>query len=362
MKTPDAPPYSSPVDIPELTGLRGVAAGIVFVSHAANRGFGFEVLGSGLGRIGVALFFILSGFLMAYLYLRRDFRSNVGGYAASRVARVFPLYIAVVLLSWTTSRFGVELLYFVSNENLVRSLLFITSASVLWSIPTEVQFYVVFCLFWAVFSRLGPRGGFAFLGGTCALFLAVTLAIMARRPETPAKLVLWWSHVFAIGIVFGYFYDVILVAVRRFYGRFRPLVLPLAVCLLLVTIPGVRRWLGLPSSDAWADPVALVSMAMLFWLVQVEPMLKRALSHRVALWLGTVSFSFYVLHEAIILHVLGWLGPVEGADAVLGFGLALAITAGAAQLSYRWLESPARAGLRPGLKRRFDAVTARRSA
>ena len=59
-------------EIGALTGLRGVAALIVFVSHGANEGVLPAMLGNGFGQIGVMIFFVLSGFLMGQLYLRRS--------------------------------------------------------------------------------------------------------------------------------------------------------------------------------------------------------------------------------------------------------------------------------------------------
>jgi len=50
-----------------LTGLRGLAALIVFVSHSANVGLLPHFFGTGFGQVGVMIFFLLSGFLMSHL-------------------------------------------------------------------------------------------------------------------------------------------------------------------------------------------------------------------------------------------------------------------------------------------------------
>lgn len=59
--------------LPVLDSLRGLAAVVVVVSHSANRGYLPELFGRGFGGTGVTMFYALSGFLMAYLYLRRPF-------------------------------------------------------------------------------------------------------------------------------------------------------------------------------------------------------------------------------------------------------------------------------------------------
>ena len=53
-----------------LTGLRGIAALLVFISHCGAQSILPSFLGKGFGQIGVMLFFVLSGFLMTHLYIR----------------------------------------------------------------------------------------------------------------------------------------------------------------------------------------------------------------------------------------------------------------------------------------------------
>ena len=62
--------------INSLTGLRGMAAFIVFISHCANQGMLPAIFSNGFGQIGVMLFFILSGFLMGHLYLDKEANSD----------------------------------------------------------------------------------------------------------------------------------------------------------------------------------------------------------------------------------------------------------------------------------------------
>ena len=85
---------------PALDGIRGFAALIVVISHSANAGFLPNLLGHGLGQMGVALFYALSGFLMAHLYLHRPFdAAAIRQFALRRAARVLPLFYAVILMA-----------------------------------------------------------------------------------------------------------------------------------------------------------------------------------------------------------------------------------------------------------------------
>ena len=96
------------MEIRKLNTLRGIAALVVVVSHYSNDTNLLKgMLGHNAGQIGAMLFFILSGFLMSYLYMERDFsRREIQKYAVARVARVVPLFLVVVLSSYLLQKIG----------------------------------------------------------------------------------------------------------------------------------------------------------------------------------------------------------------------------------------------------------------
>src|SRR6478735_6413135 len=85
--------------IVELDGLRGIAILMVMIHRFWPRtgvGFGADVAGA--GWIGVDLFFVISGFLIAGILL--DTKGEPGyfrNFYARRVLRIFPLYYLFVI-------------------------------------------------------------------------------------------------------------------------------------------------------------------------------------------------------------------------------------------------------------------------
>lgn len=165
--------------LPALDGLRGIAASLVVLTHAAFlTGFGTT---AGLpghllarGDFGVGIFFALSGFLLHRGLLSEaisDKGVNLLRYAARRFARIFPAYwlvlSAVVIAAnpdsraWILSAFGLQI-YAPDTA--------ISAFGQAWSVATEVSFYVALPIVMALLQRLRRRSS----GAPIVVLIALT--------------------------------------------------------------------------------------------------------------------------------------------------------------------------------------------
>ena len=93
--------------IPALTGLRAIAAYLVFLHHynpAATGTFANRLFEQ--GYVGVSIFFILSGFLIYHRYADEYFEQENWSwrtYLQNRFARIFPLYALLLLVTVGTN-------------------------------------------------------------------------------------------------------------------------------------------------------------------------------------------------------------------------------------------------------------------
>jgi peptidoglycan/LPS O-acetylase OafA/YrhL len=93
--------------IEPLTSLRAFAAIYVLVFHSGTQYLVKGKLVSGPlatfllnGYIGVNFFFVLSGFILQYIYGRRlQTRNDVAEYGIARFARVYPVYLLALILT-----------------------------------------------------------------------------------------------------------------------------------------------------------------------------------------------------------------------------------------------------------------------
>src|SRR5581483_5409550 len=331
--------------IRKLDSLRGLAALIVVVSHYANESHWCEAIGHGAGQIGVMLFFLLSGFLMAYLYFgpAPDARA-LRGFALARIARVVPLFYAVAIGSFVLTRWAPpparDLLFPIGDgRDLAADLLFLHGQIVLWTIPPEIEFYALFALAWAG----GPR-----VHRLLVPLVATLVALIYAFGAPVTRFSLWGITVsteivealpyFAVGSLIGYAYR------RTHVAEARQKSLYVAALLLIpVTYPAIFTALTGYVHGLWASPLVLAVLAGVFAVVIfLVPDRSSVLANPCGDFLGKISYSMYLLHVPVLMHLerAGW--TVGGAGCLLF----LAITIGVATASYLLIEAPARRGLR----------------
>jgi peptidoglycan/LPS O-acetylase OafA/YrhL len=325
----------------QLDGARGMAAMVVLVAHSGQTWTGTRLL-HGLGQMGVAFFFILSGFLMAWLYARQPFtRNHLMRYAAHRAARVLPLYYAVVLASFFASCLLVSCFVlvpamplwtftFADPGSLATHLLLITGQQTLWTIPVEVQFYLLFPILWHEAQAKRPFRAIAATAAAGAL-LALLILLCTDDPRfTPL-----WMHFFLFGIV-------VALLLRRhpeWHTRFQGhnALGWVAIVLFLASVPGLREILGLRFLPNFIDPLTVGSTALLFLacLFQAGPL--RVLATPIPAWLGRISYGLYLLHFPVLMTLAATLLP-----RIVALPLFFVVTIGLAALSERLFERPLR--------------------
>ncbi len=294
-----APPAGS---LPALTGIRAVGCLWVILSHIALTYR--PAMAPWLlrfvqpGYLGVDLFFILSGFILARVHpnLHLGLRP-VAAFALKRLFRIYPLSTAIMLFMaadawrhgwlgtpWYEPRlFGPVLLmiepYF-SHPPLVGWL------ATNWSVGIELLCYAAFP-FGLACLRAVPRWG----------RLALLAALLAAEAWTQ------WHHL-------GAFYGpgAILRGLCGFWLG--------AVCAALAIGRPARRAVALASLLCLAGTLALLQagvlwpvplcMAGLITAVSFEcDVVAALLGTRVFVWLGEVSYSLYLVH-GVLLGSYGW--------------------------------------------------------
>ena len=280
-------------EIRRLNTLRGLAVLIVVVSHFANETGFHKALGNGGGQFGVMLFFLLSGFLMTYLYYGQPpDKSNFRSFAVARFARVVPLFYVVVIASFLLTRFGPPpyntLLYNIPDGGMLLShLLFLHGTSVLWTIPPEIQFYVLFGLVWACRKQLH-----VVLPVLLVLLLVIDYFFGLQETTTTFA---GLTATLTLGKALPYFIAGSMMgnAYLRWQipTRFRSHIYILTLLLIPLLYPMIFTWLTGREHTMWTDAgVLMVLAAVFFAVVFCVPDNNFLLENRVGDFLGKISF------------------------------------------------------------------------
>jgi peptidoglycan/LPS O-acetylase OafA/YrhL len=139
--------------LPVLDGWRGVSILLVLATHLLPVGPKAWRLNENTGAMGMAIFFVLSGFLITRFLLEH---TDVLDFLIRRVFRIVPLAWLALVVSFVSS--SVEAQYYLPNlffyANLPPQQL-TDIASHYWSLCVEMQFYVGIALVVAVLGRRG---------------------------------------------------------------------------------------------------------------------------------------------------------------------------------------------------------------
>lgn len=272
--------------IPSLDGIRGVACLLVVLSHSIEL-YSHSVRYSLIGALGVLIFFSLSGFLIGHLYISSEFNSpNVRKYLISRFSRIVPAYYLAVLI-YLIIDFFIQPYYGMGLTNIVRSLLFVSSVGVFWSIGPEIQFYLFFCVIWfyaSNFNWFNTKITPLFL-----FFVLVSLGLVITRNFWPGILLPSKLHIFLFGI---------LSAVIFRYFKKKQIVANIAIPLTL-TIGLFATWYVsnvITSKTIFYDLVVSLMVASIIGLLTFPNKLSGFFSGRLIGFIGEASFSIYLFH------------------------------------------------------------------
>ncbi len=269
-----------------LDGWRAVSILLVMAGHLLPIGPAFLKLNAATAAAGMALFFILSGFLITRSLMASG---NVPGFLIRRAARILPLawmaLLATLVLIGASPREYAQHLLFLAN---LPGFQIRPEVEHFWSLCVEVQFYIGVAALVALFGRRGLY----------ALPLAC-LAVTAHR-------IAWGAHLDFV--------------------TWRRVDEILAGCVLALVYGGwfggqPGRWL------AWLNPYLLmplliasahpetgalnylrpyIAMLLIGATLRAAPtLLARVLESRPMAYVAHVSFALYVIHGILMSS---WLG------------------------------------------------------
>jgi peptidoglycan/LPS O-acetylase OafA/YrhL len=337
-----------------LDGLRGIAILAILAIHSSQLVAGLSQPVRDLafyGVRGVQLFFIVSGFTLTIAHAGRPIEPlNFAERRFFRIAPMFYIGVALYLLLARTTTMPLPTRD-ASTGDVVATLLFVhgwvpsavnTVVPGGWSIAAEAMFYLAF----PAILLLVPRPRLLAIAVMASYAVAGLTNIGLRKLGGPA----------GEALAFPFW----LVQLPAFIGGCWLATLPPAGLRLRAIAPWTLglATLGLAFDSQWRDHsnllVAIVLLTLFAWSASVAR--PHWLQARPLVYLGQISFSFYIVHFAVLGFLRPLIVPVEAAvGANVGFATAAALTLTIAGIisaaTYRWIEQPIIAATRQAGRR-----------
>lgn len=321
-----------------LDALRGLAALAVCLFHytytfprIVGRPFDVGFVASA-GHYGVDLFFIISGFV---IFMTLENSPRAYDFVGARVARIYPAYLAALLL--TTAVVSLSALP-VLRPSLVKFLANLTMVpqvfgqdvvdGVYWTLAYEAGFYLFAAtVIW--------RCGLERVERVCAVWLVATL-LLRFEP------VLLWRYPYVLHMIrlattgsFAMLFIIGIMIYRICRGRAWALTYFVLAAALGATFAGPLTFVH-PMSGAGYF-LLIASCAALVWLGGSDRLPLKPLAPLI--FLGDISYSFYLLHQfigfVVLNRLLHW-----GVSATPALLLTIAFAVALAFAMYRMVERP----------------------
>lgn len=319
-----ADPHAKAHNLP-LDSVRGIAALCIVVHHfVISTTFGqiFDLQGPVAGFfwncwIFVDLFFVLSGIVMAMNYGQPSRGFAAGDFMVRRLARIYPLHLAMLLLllplrflRLATAAFGLPVVSALSQDvntsyAFLMHLLLLNALGTVgslswngpsWSISAEFYTYLAFAALVALLSanRLSSRLGQVFALLAVASLLAVLFLLGMDSLEFHYDFgILRCLYSFSLGVVSFRLVQAFRERLARVSGGWTQGLLAAAALALVAGVGLVEQVSFL------APPVFALLLGSLLVGTRTAP--ARWLSAAPLVWLGQRSYSIYMIHSTIIV-------------------------------------------------------------
>lgn len=326
------------------------------------------------GYIGVSVFFVLSGFILAYNYLDSLNKKSIDyqRFWLNRFARVYPLYFFALFLS-APIFINKVVQNLNSTSSLFEAIFTATSALTLlqawtpwtackwncpgWSLSAEAFFYLVFPFISIYVSRLSYRKLISWVVVSwIASLIAPSLYLLVNPQhayyEVNTPLLFWQTFVFftplfhlpqfLIGVlaaaIFLKKYDTSSRTKVPSFARFLPGLFELLLIIILlknIDIPNVWLNNGL---------IAPLFALLIFTLGQGQGIIAKFLSLPIFIILGNASYAMYILHIPVLvwMHFISKVIGIGDSNSLSFFLFYILIITGVSVAAFYVIETPLR--------------------
>lgn len=331
-----------------------------------------------LGAAGVSFFFVLSGFILTFNYhdkLQNIGKDKVKKFYLARFAKIYPVHFLTFIFAVpiTLAYFNPNGLYlikasFMSFINLTLIQSFIPSQGtyfnfngVSWTLSVEMFFYLTFPFLLWTFSKMKINKNVV---KSLSILFVIWVGLFSLNINLDAnnKFFVWMFHIFPLARLFEFALGMVLGLI--FVSKSNNLevlnnklfsVLEFLSILILIGAMAVSSQFDVGIvRGGFFTPVWCI---LVYVFAHQKGIFSKVLSNKFLVYLGGISFSFYMVHQLVIRYY-DYFGYSKTYEVITSFGLTMLLSA----LIYQYYEEPLRKWIRFGASKKQQKVKLVREA
>lgn len=310
---------------PSLTGVRAVAAFMVFATH--YNPFQEEIYGLGIHAyvhkfyVGVSLFFVLSGFLIAYRYYDKS-NFKYKDYLFNRFVRIYPLFFLITTFSLllrsvfqhfeSTAHFFTVYLMNITFLKGFFSDFFFTGLMQGWSLTVEETFYIAAPFFFLLIKKTKLSFLFApvLLMGTGLVLVSFFSKVDFYGFFDSNRLMFRGTFFGRCLEFFGGIFLALIIKQKRASKSYFPFtylgVVFIAICIYLIPVKTKDTYHDVGVWDIVSGYLLMTISIVIFLygLITEKSVISKILSSRLFVLLGKSSYAFYLIHMGYFVALI----------------------------------------------------------
>jgi peptidoglycan/LPS O-acetylase OafA/YrhL len=330
--------------IPSLDGLRAVSIGLVFAGHV---GFDFTP-----GGFGVTVFFVLSGYLITTLlrleqeskdrvslkhfYLRRAFRIWPAFYAVLAITAILTLVVglgtghvdSLPLFAEGAHFWNYFSIFYTGPDQPM------AGTGIFWSLAVEEHFYLMLPLLFVIMNRMRltlRRQAIVLLG--LVGVVVVWRCILVYAMHAPELRTYYATDTRADSLLLGCAMALFLNPVLDRVPETAKMLRNEAICGVLLIVASLSyRNFEFREGFRYTIQAFAVLLIMRYLIVLPRSPAGRVMNSRPVVWIGKLSYPFYLIHYIVVLELFKHMGLLTTKDR-----LAVAVVAAPLSLFLAWL-------------------------
>ena len=341
----------------QLDSLRGIAALTVFIGHSIGTIINLDLLNKITptplsifynGYAAVMFFFVLSGFVLSLPFMNNERPLSLTAFYTKRIFRIYPAFIVAILLSivlkelvYDKHAMSSSVLWFkqywawdwnqTNFKEILRTFLLIGPGfktqlidPPVWSLVVEMKMSILLPFLILMVSR-------------CSVVINIGLF-----------LVISYVAYRYTGLQVSVFYLGVLLAKYQLYLRNKLKTWPVIVLILIILISLLLYNAGLeflgfhskPYYIIFSNYMPAIGSCALIITVLTSKRLSAQFEHKTGVFLGSISYSFYLMHFPVLIAVTTLMINRFAYSAQIAVGLAFLLTIVIAWLMMLFIERP----------------------